>query len=274
MTSFDILATSTESSRPIELYELTVGSTTYRYTNADSDQTYGGNDYTAITISRSKLSQSQERTRRKLTIELPASLPLPQLYVTNVPGETVIATLFRLQRDEVPTFDTQVLLFTGTIQSCSFNLDTERAVLAVQSLESAMGQNVPRMTFMGQCNNFLYDQFCGVDPSSFDHIGNVSAIDGNTITVDGASASGIDFTGGYARPAGSNDFRLIVSQSGDDLTLLLPFSTSVTGTDVQIFAGCDHLIDGDCALIFDNVINFSGFAFVPNKNVFATGIDT
>jgi uncharacterized phage protein (TIGR02218 family) len=273
MTSFNALATSVEGSRPIELYELTIGSTTYRYTNADADLSYNGNDYLAVPITRSKLSQSQERQRRKLTIKLPTSLPLPQLYVTNVPGETVTVTLFRLQRDEVPSFDTQVLLFTGIVQSCAFEEDTERAALTVQSLESALGQNVPRMTFMGQCNNFLYDQFCGVNPDDFDYVGAATAVDGNTVTVSGAAASGIEFTGGYARPTGSNDFRLVVSQSGDDLTLLLPFSADVVGSDVQIFAGCDHLIEGDCALVFDNVLNFSGFAFVPNKNVFQSGLD-
>jgi len=33
------------------------------------------------------------------------------------------------------------------------------------------------------------------------------------------------------------------------------------------------LIDGDCALVFDNVVEFGGFAFVPKRNIFQSGLD-
>jgi hypothetical protein len=41
---------------------------------------------------------------------------------------------------------------------------------------------------------------------------------------------------------------------------------------MQAFAGCDHLIEGDCALVFDQVAEFGGFAFVPSKDIFAQGV--
>ena len=51
-----------------------------------------------------------------------------------------------------------------------------------------------------------------------------------------------------------------------------PFGVDVTGLNLQIFAGCNHELTGDCANKFQNAINFGGFAFVPNKNIFATGL--
>lgn len=273
MTSYDTLAVSTASSRPIEVYEIALGSTTWFYTSADEDVTVGGNVYLSSPIRREKLTQSTSESRRNLVVNLPASYPFPQLYVNNVPGERATLTVYRFERDESPAFDTQVLLFTGFVQSVQFPGDASEAKIAVQSLESALAQNVPRVTYMGQCNNLLYDQFCGVDPNNFNHIGAVTAVDANVITVTGAGSSGFDFTGGYARPTGENDFRLVVAQDGDDLTLLLPFSVDVDGSNVQVFAGCDKELEGDCALVFDNVINFMGFFFGPNRNPFLTGID-
>jgi hypothetical protein len=118
----------------------------------------------------------------------------------------------------------------------------------------------------------LYDNSCGALAASFDLLGTVSTTSGNTVTVPGVASSGLDFVGGYIRPTGAQDFRMVLAQSGDVLTLLLPFQTDPTGLDVQVFAGCDHVHDSDCALVFDQVANFGGFAFVPSKDVFAQGL--
>jgi len=71
---------------------------------------------------------------------------------------------------------------------------------------------------------------------------------------------------------------LIVAQSGDDLQLLLPFPQSAVGREVILFAGCDHTPEV-CDDKFDtpedtdsNLINFGGFAFVPTRNPFQTGL--
>lgn len=77
---------------------------------------------------------------------------------------------------------------------------------------------------------------------------------------------------------GGDDHRLILSQSGDDVTLLLPFPETIVGSTVVLLAGCDHSIT-TCDTKFNtpedtlsNVINYGGFAFVPNKNPFETGL--
>jgi hypothetical protein len=72
---------------------------------------------------------------------------------------------------------------------------------------------------------------------------------------------------------GGVDRRLILSSSGDVLTLLLPFTSSPLGSTVIVFAGCDHTI-ATCKSKFNNVVNYGGFAFVPTKNIFQTGITT
>ena len=44
------------------------------------------------------------------------------------------------------------------------------------------------------------------------------------------------------------------------------------GTEVEVFAGCDHTI-ATCKTQFDIVVNYGGFAFVPTRNPFESGLD-
>jgi hypothetical protein len=99
---------------------------------------------------------------------------------------------------------------------------------------------------------------------------NVVSVSGNDIGVSGVGAAGAGFfDGGFVKtPAGGNDdARLILASSGDTLTLLLPFSVDVLGTDVDVFAGCTHDL-AICSSKFDNVVNYGGFPFIPRKNPF------
>jgi uncharacterized phage protein (TIGR02218 family) len=272
MATYDQLESSTEASRPIELYEFAMGSTFYRYTSAEDEITIGSDVYTPLAIARGKTEQGSDQNSRSLKVTMPASNELAQEYVDVPPGQKVSLNIFRYQRDETPSFTTQVLLFKGRVQGVRFPNDGHSAEFAIRSIETALNRNLPRYSYAGMCQHILYSNDCGAVATSFDHSGTASSISGNTITVSGAGGSGLDFVGGYLRPTGTNDFRMITAQSGDVLTLLLPFQVDPTGETMQVFAGCDHLIEGDCALVFDQVANFGGFGFVPNRDIFANGV--
>lgn len=273
MTDFGTYEASRESSRPIELYEIVMGTTYWRYTSAEDDLTVGGNTFVAESLSRGTIAQGSDQNNRNVVITVPRANEFASLYVDVPPGERATVNIFRYQRDEVPAFDTQVLLFKGQVQSVQFPNDAHNAAITVRSIESALNRNMPRFNFMGMCNHVLYDAACGANPSNFDHLGVATAISDNTVTVSGVAASGLDFVGGYCRPTGTNDFRMVRAQSGDELTLLLPFANSPVGGNVQVFAGCDHVLTGDCALVFDRVADFGGFHYVPSRNIFQTGLD-
>jgi len=274
MTSFDTLASSREDSRPIELYEIIQGSTIYRLASSEDDITIGSDVYTAEAVARDKIEIGSDMRNRNLTVTMPTAHPFPQQYIDTPPPTKATINIYRYQRDESPAFNTQVLMFKGQVKSVRFPNDGHSSALLIRSIESALNRNIPRFTFMNMCNHVLYDSNCGVNSANFNHIGLVSSISGTTVTITGLSASGLDVTGGYVTPlSGVQDFRMILSQSGDDVEILLPFSSDPTGLNVQAFAGCDHIITGDCALTFDNVAEFGGFAFVPSRNIFQSGLD-
>jgi len=273
MSSFDVLESGQEGSRPIELYEFVLGVDQFRFTSAEDIITIGTDVYEPEAIARSRIEQGADQNNRTITVTVPTPNTLAQKYVTVPPGEKATLNIFRFQRDEVPSFNTQVLLFKGLVQGCRFPNDGESAEFAVRSVETALNRNVPRFTFMSMCNHVLFDAACGAIADNFDHLGVATSTSGTTVTISGVAASGIDFVGGYVRPTALNDFRMVLAQSGDVLTLLLPFAEDPAGNNMQAFAGCDHLLLGDCALVFDRIADYGGFAFVPSKNIFASGLD-
>ena len=275
MTSFDDFATSLEDSRPLEIFALTLGSTTYRYTSAEDSVTVASQTYTPIGISRNNIVQGSDAQNRTLSITVPSDNEFASQYRNIVPGQRASISIWQLERDESPAFDTQILMFKGQVLSVSYPNDGYQADINCQSIESALNRTIPRFTYMSSCNNVLYDSACGVASAGFSVVGTVSSVSGNVITLPGANSQPDGYyTGGYCTPvSGQQDFRMIVNHVGNDLTLLLPFATDVDGASVQAFAGCDHLIGGDCSSKFNNVGRFAGFAFVPNDNIFQDGLD-
>lgn len=274
MTSFDIFESSVEGSRPIEVYQISIGVDVYRYTSHSSDVTVGSTVYSAIPISRGAVGQGAEERRRTVSLRMPSDNSFAQQYIDVVPGQRATVSIIRLQRDEVPTFNTQVLLFKGAVASAQFVEDGNEVEIVLRSIEAATSRTVPRFTFMGMCNHIWADAGCKVNSSLFSMVGPCTTTTGNVITVTGANAQPDGYwRGGWCKPNAKSDFRLILAHTGNNLTLLLPFSETVTGADVQVFPGCNHILTQDCATKFDNVLEFGGFAFVPFKNIFATGLD-
>lgn len=273
MADFDTLESSVEESRPVEIYHFALGVTSFRYTSADAPKEVDGETYALETISRSAIAQGADERNRNTIITVPSDNAFAVQYRDIVPSQKASVSIIRVQRDESPLFDTQALIYKGQIQSVRFPQNGHTAEIVCRSLEAAAGQMIPRYSYMSMCNHLLYGPGCGVNSDLFNVIGAASSISANTLVVAGLAASGLNVTGGYVTPTVVDDFRMILEQSGDTITLLLPFTFDVTGQNVQVFAGCDHKMDGHCATIFDNVKEFGGFAFVPSKNIFVSGLD-
>ena len=278
MTTFDTFESSVEGSRPVEIYEFSIGAQTYYYTSSEGSVTVGANDYTEEALSRGSIAKTAQKDPT-LSIKIPATNEFAARYIGPVPTDRATLSIFRRQRSAT-TGNLNVLIFKGDILSVKFPGDGTLAQIEARSIEGRTSAQMPRMTYQGVCNNFLGDRNCLVDMSGHNHIGTITAVSGNVITLSGASTAlnvngqVIDFVGGYCTPTGVSEYRSIIAQSGNDLTLQLPFSFDVTGASVQAFAGCDHIRDSDCALVYNNVSEFIGFHFVPTRNPFESGLDT
>tara|TARA_R110002167_G_scaffold143958_2_gene333670 strand:- start:22732 stop:23562 length:831 start_codon:yes stop_codon:yes gene_type:complete len=273
--AFDTYEEGQETSAPIELYTFTIGAVISRWTSAEDDITEAADVFTAIPISRGTLKGGGPDTRKEnLIITVPGDNAVATQYINSVPGTTATLKIERVQRSDGPTF-TVVTIFNGSVSSVAFTKAGREAKIRIVPLVTAQSKPVPNVTYQGLCNRVLYDDFCQVDDTDVAFrlsTAAVTAVSGNTITVTGADLNGDGYyTGGFVEASGASDRRLILDQTGTLLTLLLPFSTSPLLTNVTVFAGCDHAVS-TCKTKFNNVVNFGGFAWVPTKNVFATGI--
>lgn len=275
--TFDTNESSQQGGTPVELYTITIGATILRYTSAEDDFTEAGDEFRAVPIQREKLSAGGQDARvQSLVLTLPGDDPLARRYITSVPGTPALVAIERLHREDGASPEV-VRIFEGEIESVAFEKEGRVAKLQLQPRIAAQSRPVPRFGYQGLCNNVVYDDLCradDTDPLFRLSSATVTAESGNDITVAGAGARGDNYyTGGYVEAGGGADFRLVLRQIGNVLTLSLPFTAAVLGTQVTVLAGCDHTI-ATCKAKFDNVINFGGFAYVPSKNIFNTGLTT
>ena len=273
--AFDTFEEAQQGSRPIELYTFVIGAAITRVTSAEDDITESGDIFKAVPIKRGSVTGGGPDARKdNLILEVDGQNSIVTQYINSIPGVTALVTIERIQRSDGPGYEV-VRIFQGKIVSVLFEKSGRAAKMRLEPLVTAQSKAIPTFTYQGLCNNVLYDDLCRVDdtdPQFRLSTALVTAVASNTITVTGADAHGDGhYTGGWVESSGAAERRLILQQTGEVLTLLLPFGISPLGTNVTVFAGCDHSI-ATCKSKFDNIINFGGFAFVPSKNVFRTGI--
>lgn len=270
MTTFSAVATSVEGSRPVRLYQITYGGTSLFYTSSEDEIVRGGNTYRPEAITSGRIVLGIDERRRVLELRVPSTNEFVIRYVNVAPGTVAVCTISEIERGD--SFLTVRRLYSGKVSGVRFSDNGQTAFIGVRSRESVLTRQMPRYTFQAQCNTIVYGPDCQATPITF--TGPCSAVSGINIVVDGASSRPDGFwAGSVAKPVGSNDPRMIVKHVGDTLTLILPFATSPLHQQVDLFAGCDRHIDGDCLNRHHNVPRHHGHPFVPTKNPFATGLD-
>lgn len=269
--SFAAKEISREDGQPIEFYKFVLGSTAFRYTTAEDEITLGADIYVPTGISRERILMGSEQKQDVITVTMPTNKQPATQFISVVPGQPVFLTILRQHSTDGATPQV-VTIFKGKVRAIAYSQDGFEAKLSVMSLSNSMGVEFPRFTYQGLCNHFLYDERCQVAQASFETIGTVSVESGSVLTVPGLSAKADGFfTSGFIQSS-TPDFRLVLSHTGDNITILLPFQNPVLGSIVSVFAGCDHTI-ATCKSKFNIVENYGGFAFVPKKNPFQTGLD-
>lgn len=264
--AFDTYEESVESGGRIELYSLAIGNEIYRmHDSIPYSITYDSDLYYKVSVSRGKITGGQEHT----TINLPGDHQFVQKFATVAPGQTATLTIYAYQFED-PS-DVRVI-YKGVVRSVAFTSNMAFSALSVVPIAEAFSKEIPERTFQASCNNVLFDGNCKVSSGLFSYEGQVTAVVGNVITVNGLETAKGDgwSTGGFVS-YGTLDYRLVLEQDGDDLTLVLPFYEDVLSQNVTAYAGCDHTI-GICASKFSNSDNFGGCPHVPTKNIFTTGI--
>jgi uncharacterized phage protein (TIGR02218 family) len=280
--SYSAQEISRASGSPVELYNITMGVDAWYFTTADEPISDSGHDYVPFPLSRDAIPISKEDRTTQAQVLLPASHEFPQRYINLTPTDRAFVTIRRYHRyDSGPEV---VSLFRGVVSSVKFSENGLLATVGVAPFTDNLGLIVPRFIYSSLCNHVLGDRTCRVDLANgvdattakpFTFVGNVSAVSGLTLTVDGIAAAGYPdhfFDSGMVTTA-AGDKRCIKRQLGDAVKVLVPLfvGAAIIGQNVTLTAGCDHKI-ATCQAKFAAVKNFGGFATVPAKNPFTQNI--
>jgi len=266
---------SLDEGSPVEMYRFRQGSSTFLWTSSEDSIVVGADTFLPIPISRTEIVRGPEARRRSVTVTLKSNNDLAQSYIGVQPGQNATLIITRLQRFDGVTPEIRQI-FSGTVRAVSFTNDGFVAEFSVIPSASALNKTIPLYTFQRLCNHVVYDVRCKATEAGNLFSGSVTAVslDGKTITVGGLDAgTSVGFaTSGLLRIDALVEQRTVISHvATDDLILQYPFRAIVVGNLVTVLRGCDRTIQ-ICKSEFDNVINYGGSAFGPEKDIFKHGV--
>lgn len=257
--SFNSVETSQFGAEPYELYLFQGTGISFSLTSADEEITYLGQVYEPATITRTEAEQSNEVVSGQIKIYIPKDHPLAQLHIPYLPAAPIAITIFGSHYSDSET----VVLFTGVIASARF---TDQCELTCNSAAYLLQRKIPQQLYQAPCSHIFGDAGCGAVLVDHTYVGTVSAIDstGTVLTIPAFASLPDPLKAGFLKHG--NDFRMIVDQSGDVVTLISPFIGLDVGASVTATAGCN--LDFSACAHYRRTISFLGFDLIPTVNPF------
>lgn len=258
--SFNPLEWSIFGGKPVELFRFSYGITRYLFTSGDVDVSYLNETYVAVPITRSKINASTEISKNELTLTVPRDNAVAALYLSAPPDDVVSVTVYAFHRGDSEF----VVLWQGRITGVTF-VDSE-VNITCESLFTSLRRPGLRAMYQIPCRHELYGASCGVNSESYRVNTTITSINGRTITVAATALANDWATGGLlTNSAGAK--RWILKQTGGVLTLDTAVRGATVGSAVSFTAGCPHSFAA-CQNKFNNMLNYGGFPYIPNKNPF------
>lgn len=267
--SYELIETSRDDGRPIELFEISYSGNYWRYTSADREITYLANTYTPIPCSMGDLEPTADPAKSDTTFTFPFDAQIGEVFRVQPPSEVVSMTVFGQHFG-----DTQfIAIWKGRVVDAQWEGPYLR--LTGESVFSSLRRPGLRLRYQYQCPHALYGQRCGVNRDAWKELHTLTSFSGVQLQVAGVVGKPDNyFAGGYVtwvNQASLNiEKRMIrasVGASGQLTLSTAPIGLSA-GQIVTLYPGCDHTLGtGGCAR-FDNEENFGGTPFIPSKNPF------
>lgn len=276
--SFSSPEKSVANSQPIETYAFRTTTTAHFYTNAENEISDGSNTYTPAQITRTQpvLANDRRSTNLELTLSYldDAVDEFAQLYITNpTEGRTTLVIQRMHLTDAGSTF---VTFWEGAIISAAYDEDGNVKMLC-KGVKNIFAREGPRMVWGASCQHTLYDNNCALLEDDFTtfNVQVTGIVRGTILTLSGLPSPTPNYVGGKVTKENGADFRLVVAQSGNVITLQQPFRADfAVGDLIDIARGCSHNLDAtDGCPSFNNVINYGGAPYTPGLNPFVEGLD-
>lgn len=265
--TYDARERSRIDGRPVELYTYARGTSLQRFTSADRDQVVGGDTYAAHVIRRNNIEQGSEMNRSALKLTVPRDFPIAELYRVAPPTDVVAVTLRRFHAGDGEL----ATLWTGRVVNVAWSDDGAQATITHEPIYTSLRRTGLRRVYGRFCPHVLYGPACRVNPAAFVVPGTVTEVGPATVKAAAwAAYPAGHFDGGFIEwaQAGGIERRFIVAHNGDTLTLDRRALGLEVGAVAPAYPGCEHTL-AVCRDKFDNVPNYGGQPFIPQKNPFS-----
>lgn len=262
--TFQAYENSAAKGEPILLFDFSIGIAHWRYTTADRPIRYGAVTFEPVSISRSAPKQSQDIRQQIMTVTVPRSVDLANMFAQYPPAGDMLLTVTMLHYedpDQQGIVDWIGRVISPTWKGSTVEFQCEPVYTSVQTtgLRRRWGLNCPHV---------LYGTACTVNSTLFRVTAAIQAVSGFNISSAGFVApAGLSFVGGFIEwdsGMGYTERRTVDGVSGTTLTVAYGSSQLVPGLSVNVYPGCNRTL-GDCQK-FGNNLNFGGQPNIPTKN--------
>ena len=176
MTDFTTIEQSAADGKPVELFDLAMGTEHWYLTSAGYDITYLYHTYESAPCQCAELSQSSEGGSDDMELEIPRGHALAVMCVAGPPDQQVSLTIYHGHDPYYHKY------YTGYLNNFKFNANSIPALI-FGSASSDMPMKGGRRRAMKQCDLKLYGFRCGVNKTAHEITGTIDTIDGVTITA-------------------------------------------------------------------------------------------
>lgn len=265
MTTYSIIETSQLDGEPVELYRFSYTGIDYCHTSGDEVVVYDGHTYTPLPITRGSISPAADRGKSSLTLNVPRTFPLADVFRISPPSEVVNLTIYRRHR----SVEAYEVYWSGRMTD--MKLDSFGVEITCESLLASLQRSILTRQYSRGCAFLLYGTSCGVSKAANQVLSTTSAVTGNVVTSALAQAVGF-FAGGTLEYnnaiTGSQESRFVVDFSAGVFTLDRTAYGLLAGMNFSAYPGCDHSYDS-CRDKFSNNARYGGFPNIPSKNPFS-----
>ena len=261
-------------SMPVELYELSNGVKKWYFTSSDQDVRFNDIVWLSQTIKRGEVIMSNDLKRSDLKINFAENTPLKQYFLNDGLKYDLDLTIYRLQIKE----DKAIPFFDGTLGDWTIQNELEISC-TFQQIGQFLLSNSQRYKYGYNCQHDQYTRKCSLskDQHSREDL-TVVDVTGNYITVEIPNSMPIanNYFTGLAWFYGEDDAveRYIISDTIDGINRVIKidftFDNLQVGDKLNLATGCKNTSAGCKAQ--NNFDNYLGFEYVPDIDMFLTGI--
>lgn len=175
--------------------------------------------------------------------------------------------------DPAAVDDGVILLQRGKLGEVRI-LDDSKAEVEFRSLTQLLSQGLGRV-YGHECDADLGDSRCGITISTYTVTGTITSVNDNQVFTDSGRSEADDyFNYGLLTWTSGNNNGLSMDVkdydgTNDQFTLAepMPFTVQV-GDTYSVYRGCDKT-KSTCKDVFNNLVNFRGFAEIPGIDLLA-----